>query len=151
MVVDDGSSEMVIKALIVASKRAKEHKKRSPKSKDMAKTVFQKFQFFERAVVPLRDGDFAREREFSGFWAEKRPENGQIGGEIDGIRPWERKGSKINKFSNRSTDQNLPKRTRFTDRSKSNLGLFFVEIFEFLKIIEKFGGGNTNQSVATML
>ena len=37
-------------------------------------------------------------------------------------------------------DQNLQKRTRFTDRSKSNLGLFLVEIFEFLKIKEKFGG-----------
>ena len=92
------------------------------------------------AVVPLRDGDFAREREFSRFWAEKRPENGQIEGANNGIRLSERRGSKINKYSNRSTDQNLQKRTRFADRFKSNLGLFFVEIFEFLKIKEKFGG-----------
>ena len=39
VVVDDGSTVLVTKALIVASKRAKEHKKRSPKAKDMAKTV----------------------------------------------------------------------------------------------------------------
>ena len=32
------------------------------------------------------------------FWAEKWPEKPQIGGEINGIWPWERKGSKINKF-----------------------------------------------------
>ena len=45
-------------------------------------------------------------------------------------------------------DQNLQKRTQISDRSKSKLGLFFVEIFEFLKIKEKlggFGGGNTCQ------
>ena len=72
VVVDDGSSAMVIKALIVASKRAEEHKKRSPKSKDMAKTIFQKMQFFEvplgGAVVPLEvplgetESDFWRYR-----------------------------------------------------------------------------------------
>ena len=48
---------MVMKALIVASKRAEEHKKRSPESKDMAKTIFQTMQFFEvplvGAVAPL--------------------------------------------------------------------------------------------------
>ena len=81
--------------------------------------------------------------------AEKRPENPQIGREINGIWPWERKGSKINKFSNRSMDQNLPKRTRFADRSKGKLGLFLVEIFEFLKNKEKFGG-NKVKSVATV-
>ena len=45
-------------------------------------------------------------------------------------------------------DQNLQKRTQISDRSKSKLGLFLVEIFEFLKIKEKFGGfggGNTSQ------
>ena len=45
-------------------------------------------------------------------------------------------------------DQNLQKRTQISDRSKSKLGLFLVEIFEFLKIKEKlggFGGGNTCQ------
>ena len=45
MVVDDGSSAMVMKALIVASKRAEEHQKRSPESKYMAKTIFRNFQF----------------------------------------------------------------------------------------------------------
>ena len=46
-------------------------------------------------------------------------------------------------------DQNLPKRTRFADRSKIKLGLFLVEIFEFLKNEEKFGG-NKVKSVATV-
>ena len=41
-------------------------------------------------------------------------------------------------YSNRSMDQNLQKRTQISDRSKSKLGLFLVEIFEFLKIKEKF-------------
>ena len=57
MVVDDGSSAMVTKALIVASKRAEEHQKRSPESKDMAKTIFRNFSFLvvplNPAVVPL--------------------------------------------------------------------------------------------------
>ena len=45
-------------------------------------------------------------------------------------------------------DQNLPKRTRFTDRSKSKLGLFLVEIFEITQEQEKFGGfgGNTRSN-----
>ena len=85
----------------------------------------------------------------SAILAEKLPEKPQIGREINGIWPWERKGSKINKFSNRSMDQNLPKRTRFADRSKSKLGLFLVEIFEFLKNEEKFGG-NRVKSMATV-
>ena len=45
-------------------------------------------------------------------------------------------------------DQNLPKRTQISDRSKSNLGLFLVEFSKLLKIKEKFGGfggGNTSQ------
>ena len=46
----------------------------------------------------------------------------------------------MNKSSNRSMDQNLQIRTQISDRSKNKLGLFLVEIFEFLKIKEKFGG-----------
>ena len=37
-------------------------------------------------------------------------------------------------------DQNLQKRAQISDRSKSKLGLFLVEIFEFLKNEEKIGG-----------
>jgi len=51
-------------------------------------------------------------------------------------------------------DQNLQKRTQISDRSKSKLGLFLVEIFEFLKIKEKLGGFGVEthvKSVATML
>ena len=50
-------------------------------------------------------------------------------------------------------DQNLPKLTQISDRSKSNLGLFLVEIFEINKIKEffcGFGGGNKGKSVATL-
>ena len=45
MVVDDGSSAMVVKVLFVALKRVEKHQKRSPKSKDMTKRNFQKLQF----------------------------------------------------------------------------------------------------------
>ena len=84
-----------------------------------------------REVVPLGGGSTAvwggstapgrrivPETRFWPIWAEKLTEKLQIGGEINGIWPWERKVSKINKFSNRSTDENLLKRTRFTDRFK---------------------------------
>ena len=50
-------------------------------------------------------------------------------------------------------DQNLQKCTRFADRSKSNLGLFLVKIYEFLKIKEKFGrkvGETQIKSMATV-
>ena len=141
----------------------------------MAKTVFEKCSFlcgrpgsrFGRpgGRLPLLCGRFLSRLSRAGcranccgltlenprFWAEKWPEKPQIGGEINGIWPWERKVSKINKFSNRSTDQNLLKRTRFTDRSKSKLGLFLVEIFEFLKnkknlgVSRAFGWGKQSQ------
>ena len=62
---------------------------------------------------------------------EKRPEKPKIVRESNRIWPWERKGSKINKFSNRSMDQNLPKRTRFPDRSKSKLVLFLWKFSNF--------------------
>ena len=160
--------------MFVASKRDKEHPKRSPESKDMAKTVFEILQFragrhgsqLMPAGMPVRSGGDPAWRPVYAGWdaglthfvdprksailAEKRPENPQIGREINGIWPWERKGSKINKFSNRSMDQNLPKRTRFADRSKSKLGLFLVEIFEFLKNKEKFGGNSWEAKIKSV-
>jgi hypothetical protein len=73
VVVDDGSSAMVTKALIVASKRAKEHQERSPEVKDMAKTNFENFSFLavplNPAVVPLV---VPLERSEGQFWRYRR-------------------------------------------------------------------------------
>src|SRR3954468_2064885 len=78
-------------------------------------------------VIPGRP-----ELERDTFWAEELEPKPQIDGGNQGIRPWERRGRKINSFTKSSTDQNLPKLTQITDRSKTRIGAVFGVIFEFM-------------------